>query len=121
MANVKITIGEHVIHAEFDSTETAKKLVGAMPFESSGSYWGGELYFWVPVKAAADKTAREVVEPGTVAFWVEGSCLCLFWGPTPVSRGGECRAASDVNVVGRVLNVEALPKLKGRKVKVETE
>jgi hypothetical protein len=60
-----------------------------------------------------------VVEPGTVAYWPEGNCLCLFWGPTPASRSQECRAASKVNLVGRVLNPEVLAKLKGRRVRVE--
>jgi hypothetical protein len=119
MARVKFTIGEIVIEAEFNDSHTARKLCEALPIDSSGSYWGGEFYFSVPVKAQAEKDAQEVVEPGTVAYWPQGACLCLFWGPTPASQGEECRAASPVNLVGRVLNPEALPKLKGRKVRVE--
>lgn len=119
MARVRFLIGELNVEAEFDDTPTARALLAALPLESSGSYWGGEFYFPVPVRAKADATAREVVEPGTVAYWVEGSCLCLFWGPTPVSRAGECRAASAVNIVGKVCNPEALEALKGRKVRLE--
>lgn len=118
MSRVNFTIGGVVIEAEFSDTETARKIIAALPIESSGSYWGEEFYFSAPVKASYDETAREVVEPGTVAFWVEGSCLCLFWGPTPVSRARECRAASKVNVVGKVLNPAALRTLKGRQVTV---
>src|ERR1051325_10007130 len=119
MAQVQFTIGGNNVIAEFDNTPTAQAILKALPFEGSGSYWGGEFYFSIPIKAKADSTAREVVEPGTVAFWVEGSCLCLFWGATPVSKSGECRAASAVNIVGRVLNPEILPSLKGRNVSVD--
>lgn len=120
MAQVQITIGVDKLIAAFDDTPTAQAILKALPFEGSGSYWAGEFYFSIPVKAKADSTAREVVEPGTVAFWVEGSCLCLFWGRgTPVSKSGECRAASAVNIVGRVLNPEVLPLLNGHNVSVD--
>ena len=116
---VTFKIGEIEVRSEWNDSETARSLQEALPIESSGNYWGGEFYFEVPVKAPAEKTAREVVDPGTVAYWPEGHCLCIFWGPTPVSEGGECRAASKVNLVGRVLNPEVLPKLKGRRVRVQ--
>ena len=43
---------------------------------------------------------------------------CIFWGPTPASQGEECRAASEVNIVGRVLNPEVLPTLTASEVRV---
>ena len=119
MARVKFTIGEIEIQAEWNNSETARRLFEALPFEASGNYWGGEFYFPVPVKAPSEKDAKEVVEPGTVAYWPDGACLCLFWGPTPASQGEECRAASKVNIVGRVLDPAVLRKLKGRRVRVE--
>jgi hypothetical protein len=119
MARVNFRIGDVVVESEWRDTETARRLLAALPVQASGSYWGGEFYFGVPVDAPAEDDAAEVVEPGTVAFWVAGSCLCLFWGATPVSAAEECRAASEVNLVGRVLNPEVLPKLKGRRVQVE--
>ena len=112
-------IGDTEVQSEWNDSETAKRILEALPIESSGSYWGGEFYFSIPVKTPAEKTAREVVDPGTVAYWPEGHCLCIFWGPTPVSEGQECRAASKVNLVGRVLNPEVLPKLKVRSLRVE--
>jgi hypothetical protein len=119
MTRVNFLIGDATVPAELSETDTARRIIAALPIESAGSYWGGEFYFSAPIQSEEDETAREVVEPGTVAFWVDGSCLCLFWGPTPVSKGGECRAASAVNVVGRVTKPELLPALKGRKVRVE--
>jgi len=113
-------VGEVKVQAEFNNSKTARKILDALPIQSSGNYWGGEIYFEIPVHADHEKDAREVVEPGTVAFWPAGSCLCIFWGPTPASRGDECRAASKVNVVGRVLNPEVLLKLRASKVRVES-
>lgn len=117
---VNIRVGNVVVESEWNDSETAKLIAAALPIEASGNYWGGEIYFEIPVSAGAAPDARDEVEPGTVAFWPAGNCLYVFWGPTPASRGGECRAASDVNVVGRVQNPEVLPKLKSRIVRVET-
>jgi hypothetical protein len=89
-----------------------------LPLEASASYWGGELYFEIPVEAAQESDAREEVEPGSVAYWPAGRSLCIFWGVTPASHGNECRAASPVNVVGRVLNPEVLRKLRATDVRV---
>jgi hypothetical protein len=118
---VRFRVGELELQTEWNSSETARKIRDALPIEAAGSYWGGELYFAIPVKAGLEPDAREVVEPGTVAYWPEGHCLCVFWGPTPASQGSECRAASKVNVVGRVLNAAVLPQLKARRVKVEAD
>jgi hypothetical protein len=83
-------------------TPTAARVVKALPCESSASTWGEEVYFQVPVAAALEADARQVVDPGTVCFWVEGRSLALPFGPTPVSRGGECRLVAKVNVLGKL-------------------
>jgi hypothetical protein len=53
------------------------------------------------VSAKLEAGACEVVDPGTVCFWVQGSSLALPYGPTPVSRGDECRLVTKVNVLGK--------------------
>ncbi|NTW34709.1 MAG: hypothetical protein HGB17_00995, partial [Syntrophobacteraceae bacterium] len=35
--------------------------------------------------------------------WPTGKAFCIFFGPTPASRGNEIRPASAVNLVGKVL------------------
>ena len=116
---IRITVGDVELLAELDETPTARGLRQALPIETSGSYWGAEFYFEIPVQEAPDETARQVVEPGTIAYWPPGRALCLFWGPTPLSEEGECRAASDVNVVGRVVNPQDLKRIKASHVRLE--
>ena len=55
------------------------------------------------MSAKLEPTARQVVDPGTVCFWVQGSSLALPYGPTPVSHGHECRLVSPCNVLGRLI------------------
>lgn len=112
-------IGDIEVRSELEDSETARRIYAALPIEAAGNYWGEEFYFQIPVDAPYEADARDVVDPGTVAYWPEGRCLCVFWGPTPASQGKECRAASAVNVVGRVLNPEVLSNLKARAVRVE--
>ncbi len=119
MKAVRFTIGETQFEADFNRSKTARQILEALPLDASGSYWGGEFYFSVPVQVPYEKDARDIVDPGTVAYWPEGLCLCIFWGPTPASERQECRAASRVNIVGRVRKPEVLAGLRGRRVKVE--
>lgn len=90
------------IPARLDNTPTARQVLAALPCESTAHIWGDEVYFSLPVRAALEADARQVVEPGTVCFWVEGSSLALPFGPTPVSKGDECRLVAKVNVLGRI-------------------
>jgi hypothetical protein len=87
--------------AELNDCDTAKAIEAALPIEGHGDFWGEEIYFSIRVKAPLENP-QEVVAPGTIAYWPPGRALCIFWGPTPASRGDECRPASPVNVVGRI-------------------
>ena len=39
-----------------------------------------------------------------VAYWPEGKAICLFLGPTPISKDGKILAYSPANVVGKILD-----------------
>jgi hypothetical protein len=87
---------------------TTSRLLAALPCESVIQTWGEEVYFALSLTAAPEPDAQQVVDPGTVCFWVEGSALALPWGRTPASRGDECRLVSPCNVVGRLRGDPAL-------------
>ena len=102
MQRIRISWPKGELTAVLADTPTARKLVAALPCSSRAQTWGEEVYFSLPVDATLEADAIQVVDPGTVCFWVEGSSLALPYGPTPASRGDECRLVSKVNVLGKL-------------------
>jgi len=103
MANkIKITAGKVSMEAELNDSSTAHMIWNALPIEKHGNTWGDEIYFSIPVRAQ-EENAKAVVEKGDIAYWPPGSAFCIFFGPTPASRGDEIRPASPVNIVGKLL------------------
>jgi hypothetical protein len=90
------------VEATLEDTPTARALVAALPMEAKAQTWGEEVYFEIPVTAKLESNANQVVPPGTVCFWTEGSSLALPWGRTPVSEGDESRLVTRCNVLGRI-------------------
>ncbi|WP_309052040.1 cyclophilin-like fold protein [Streptomyces sp.] len=86
--------------ATLEDTPTSAALARALPITSTARTWGEEVYFDTPVSVPREEGARQVVAPGTVAFWTEGDALALPYGPTPISRGDESRLASPCNLLG---------------------
>ena len=102
MSKIRISWPKGAVTATLGDTPSARALLAALPCESSANTWGEEVYVSVPVKAKLEPDARQVVDPGTVCFWVQGSSLALPFGPTPVSKGNECRLVTEVNVLGKI-------------------
>lgn len=102
MNKIRITSGDVSLTATLNDSPTSQKIWDALPIVGSVQTWGDEIYFPIPVSATNDDAAAEVVEKGAVAYWPPGNALCLFWGPTPASRGDEIRPASAVNVCGMI-------------------
>jgi hypothetical protein len=100
---IKVTAGEVELYGELNETKTADLIWESLPIGSRVNTWGDEIYFTVPVQAELDDSAREVVELGDMGYWPPGSAFCIFFGPTPNSRGNEIRPASAVNVFGKVV------------------
>lgn len=102
MARIKIISNSNEFFATLEDTPTVQKLLSVLPCDSSANTWGDEVYFEVPITVPLESDAEQVVEPGTVGFWVEGNCLAIPFGPTPISKGNECRLAARVNILGKL-------------------
>ncbi|UCE52013.1 MAG: hypothetical protein JSV31_22540 [Desulfobacterales bacterium] len=103
MGKIMIEVENLTISAELKDTPTAQKILAILPIEGSVNVWGEEIYFDIPLNAELEADAREEVEVGDLGYWPAGPAFCIFFGPTPVSRGDTPRAYSPVNVFGQVV------------------
>ena len=112
---IRITAGSVTVDAELNDSRTATAIAARLPIEAKAETWGDEIYFNIGQELAGE-SPREVVELGDL-----GQAFCIFFGPTPMSRGDEIRPASPVNVVGRVVgDARAFTKVRaGSRVRIE--
>ncbi len=99
---IRITAESVEALAELKNTKTAMALVRALPFESTAHRWGEEIYFDIPLELELEN-GKEVLDIGDIAYWPPGRSMCIFFGPTPSSKGSEIRAYSAVSVFGKVI------------------
>ncbi len=100
---IRITLGSVTALAELNETRTADAIWQALSLSSNVNVWGDEIYFAIPVKIGLEK-GQEVVGLGDLGYWPPGSAFCIFFGATPVSGEGEIRAASPVNIFGKLID-----------------
>jgi hypothetical protein len=117
---IKIKVGSIEAIAELSDTKTAEGIWKGLPFDSEVNTWGNEIYFRIPLKMELE-AGKEVVELGELGYWPPGTAFCIFFGSTPVSRQGEIRAASKVNIFGKLISdVDVFKKVKdGERIRVE--
>ena len=118
---IKIKAGTVEVDAVLNDSLTAQKIYDALPIDARANTWGDEIYFSIPVNTPLEKSAQELVDVGDLGYWPSGNAFCIFFGPTPMSRGNEVRPASAVNVIGRVSgDAKAFKKVpSGVKVRIE--
>ena len=101
---IRVLVDDLIVEADLNESETARLVWEALPIDAKANLWGEEIYFSIPVNTGQEKGAREVVSSGELGYWPPGHAFCIFFGPTPASRGDEIRAASAVNIIGKVLS-----------------
>ena len=113
---IRIVAGAVEAEAELNNTATARAIWEALPIEGHASLWGDEIYFPIPLSLQLE-AGQEVVSAGDLGYWPDGNAFCVFFGPTPVSRGNEIRPASPITVFGKVIGDATIL----RKVAVRTK
>lgn len=122
MMKVIITFSSCSMEAEILDTPTGRAIYEALPLKANASTWGDEIYFGIQVRSELEVNARSEVSVGDLAYWPNMPAFCIFFGPTPVSSGNQPRAASAVNVFGKLsdTNPELLRGIhEGENVRVE--
>lgn len=101
MQKIKINFLNNFIIVELNNTDTAKKIYDSCPLRSITNTWGNEIYFETAIKVTKDKTAKDIINLGEIAYWVEGSSIAIGFGPTPISKADEIRLVTKANIIGK--------------------
>ena len=111
---VRITVGNVKLKAEFLDTACAKAIAERLPIKARPDEWGDEFYFEIPISASLDETATTKVKVGDIGYWPPGRAMAIFFGRTPMSTGSDPVPASAVNLVGKIIDdATLLKKAKG--------
>jgi len=86
------------------SPKTVNSLLDSLPFSVGINLWGKEIYTDETPVNMTEENAKHLVELNDVAYWPTGKAVCLFYGPTPISKSGEIKPYSPVNVIGKIVN-----------------
>jgi len=76
--------------------------LGGSAHRGAGQHLGGRDLLAIPVEAKQEKDARDLVAVGELGYWPPGSAFCIFFGRTPASTDERPRAASPVNILGKI-------------------
>ena len=101
MKKIKIKFSNNFIIVELNNTDTAKRIYASCPIKSLTNTWGNEIYFETAIKVKKDKTAKDIINLGEIAYWVEGSSIVIGFGPTPISKADEIRLVTKANIIGK--------------------
>jgi len=98
---VKFSFDAGVVTGELVDNHIVREIARYLPIKETAKVWGRELYFFVEMKVPIED-GKELVSVGDITYWPDGPAICLFFGPTPISRNAEIRAYSPVSVIGRL-------------------
>jgi hypothetical protein len=89
---------------DFKSPKTTRAILDSLPIKLKINRWGDELYTDKTPILAGEENSQSVVYLSDVAYWPEGNAICLFLGPTPISKEpNKIVPYSPVNVIGKII------------------
>ena len=115
MNSIKLKFSNYTLNIKLRSTNTANAIKNILPFKSIVKTWGDEIYFEIPIKKNLDleNDAKDVIVLGEIAYWIDGKCIAIGYGKTPISQNNEIRLAAKTNIWGdAVINIKELNKIK---------
>lgn len=93
--------------AELNNSKTAEAIWDKLPLKGFANLWGEEIYFPIPIILRSE-TGKDTVDLGDLGYWPQGNAFCIFFGPTPISKKGEIKPASAVNIFGKITGDPAI-------------
>ena len=115
MNSINLKFSNYTLNIKLRSTNTANAIKNILPFKSIVKTWGDEIYFEIPIKKNLDleSDAKDVINLGEVAYWIDGKSIAIGYGKTPISQNNEIRLAAKTNIWGdAVLDVKELGKIR---------
>ena len=115
MNSINLKFSNYTLNIKLRSTNTANAIKNILPFKSIVKTWGDEIYFEIPIKKNLDleSDAKDVINLGEIAYWIDGKCIAIGYGKTPISQNNEIRLAAKTNIWGdAVINIKELSKIK---------
>ena len=115
MNSINLKFSNYTLNIKLRSTNTANAIKNILPFKSIVKTWGEEIYFEIPIEESLDleNDAKDIINVGEIAYWIEGKCIAIGYGKTPISKGNEIKLAARTNIWGdALLNIKELNKIK---------
>jgi len=115
MHKINLKFSSYTINIKLRSNKTASAIKNILPFKSIVKTWGEEIYFEIPIEESLglENDAKDIINIGEIAYWIEGKCIAIGYGKTPISKGNEIKLAARTNIWGdALLNIKELNKIK---------
>jgi len=115
MSSINLKFSSYNIVIKLRPTPTANAIKSILPCKSIIKTWGEEIYFEMPIQKnlSLDNDAKDVINLGEIAYWIEGKCIAIGYGKTPISQNNEIRLAAKTNIWGDAeLNTKKLKNIK---------
>ena len=115
MNSINLKFSNYTLNIKLRSTNTANAIKNILPFKSIVKTWGDEIYFEIPIEKNIDleSDAKDIIVLGEVAYWIDGKCIAIGYGKTPISQNNEIRLATKTNIWGdAVINIKEFNKIK---------